>query len=250
MNQNQKTLALCIATAMMLAACGGEDGDGNGRNEGNTGNNPVNTTPGNPNDPGTNPGAQPNPSPAPGLLEDWRDYKTIADRCALISGLQKYHLDDINCLRGVFRGKLGNDDGRSCEIEFMGTDGLRMTVAGNSYTYVPPATKNKYLEWYRNSSYTKPRPNGDGSFIFEKELYAVLDYTGSRGRDVVTFQLYNGKYDANYWLRNGNGDRPIDFPSYIKLSNFPGEMGEALNISLTYFDHLRTTCLIESATFY
>ena len=246
MMQNKKTLALCLATAMMLAACGGEE---EGSNDNSRPDNSV-TKPDAPDTSGGDPGNAPT-NPVPDTAEDWKEYKTIADRCALISGLQKYHLDDINCLRGVFRGKLGNDDGRSCEIEFMGTDGLRMTVAGNSYTYVPKKPDSVWLPSYRNTSNTKPRLSGDRSFMYEKELHASLRY--AFGAPTAIFWLYNGKYDANYWRRNGNGDRPIDFPSYINLIDFPADMGEALNIPLTYIGnigYLRTTFIIESATFY
>ena len=126
-----------------------------------------------------------------------------------------------------------------------------MTVAGNSYTYVPKKPDSVWLPSYRNTSNTKPRLSGDRSFMYEKELHASLRY--AFGAPTAIFWLYNGKYDANYWRRNGNGDRPIDFPSYINLIDFPADMGEALNIPLTYIGnigYLRTTFIIESATFY
>ena len=110
MKLQRYALLSSIAASLLLAACGGGDGDGDS-GTGSSG------------DSGTGQKA-------------WKEFTTISHRCPMTKG-DRLDAITIDCQRGVFRGHL-RQDGRACEVDFIGAeDGFHLTVAGTSYTFVP-----------------------------------------------------------------------------------------------------------------
>ena len=216
MKLQRYALLSSLAASLLLAACGGGDGDG---------------------DSGT--GSSGGSGGTPGrVAEDWKEYKTISPRCPMGASVQQ---DNIHCLRGVFRGK--SNYGQACEIDFMGADGFRVTIDGNSYTYLPNAAPK--LTEYKHY-------NSDQWFvelIAEKRLSASLDYSPS---STVMFSLVDGKYDANHLRRLGK-DQDVDIAdvaenTFVLFSNFPKEMGLALNIHVGFYTDF--SCNVESVLYH
>lgn len=235
MNQNQKTLALCIATTMMLAACGGgDDADNGGGNS------------------GTNPGTHPGTPGYNGLL----DYTTISPRCPMNEGGRNASLADIECLRGVYRGTMQND-GRACEVEFLGRDGFRLTIGRNTAKIAPIAAPQ--VEQYRH--YNNPRDTGYD--FYRNYLDADVNYTYSTTGKTdqytrVIFRLLNKQYDPefydyienymnssiNHWPECISGGHvPGVAEACIGFSDLPENVQNALNIGSK-----NSACIVESVT--
>ncbi|MBR4737284.1 MAG: hypothetical protein IK051_06435 [Rhodocyclaceae bacterium] len=213
MKLQRYALLSSLAASLILAACGGGDGEGDYSDTGSGGN-----------------------SGTPGVKEDWKEYKTISPRCPMGTSVQQ---DNIHCLRGVFRGK--SDYGQACEVDFMGENGFRLTVDGNPYTYLP----NAALKLDEYNHYTSNQYLVD-SLIAEKQLYANLNYTPS---STVIFDLVDGKYDANHWRRLGK-DQDVNYvAAFVLFTHFPKEMGASLNIPGAGFE-TNFTCRIESVLYH
>lgn len=210
MKLQRYALLSSLAASLILAACGGGDGEG---------------------DSGNNSGGN---SGTPGVKEDWKEYKTISPRCPMGTSVQQ---DNIHCLRGVFRGK--SDYGQACEIDFMGLDGIRVTVDGNSYTHLP--NKSPKLDEYNH--YNSNQHLVD-SLIAEKQLYAKLEYDHG---SAVMFDLVDGVYDANHWRRLGKNQDVNYVAAFVLFTNFPKEMGASLNIPAEFYTNF--TCRIESVLY-
>ena len=215
MKLQRYALLSSLAASLILAACGGGDGEG---------------------DSGNNSGGN---SGTPGVKEDWKEYKTISPRCPMGTSVQQ---DNIHCLRGVFRGK--SNYGQACEVDFMGLDGFRVTIDGNSYTYLPNVTPklDEYRHYLSNQSFA-------GELIAEKQFFASVDY--SNPSSSVTFELVDGKYDVNHWRRLGKnqdiGIADVAKNTFVLFHNFPKEMGAALNISAEF--HTTFSCNVESVLY-
>ena len=211
MKLQRYALLSSLAASLILAACGGGDGEGDYSDTGSGGN-----------------------SGTPGVKEDWKEYKTISPRCPMGTSVQQ---DNIHCLRGVFRGK--SDYGQACEIDFMGLDGIRVTVDGNSYTHLP--NKSPKLDEYNH--YNSNQHLVD-SLIAEKQLYAKLEYDHG---SAVMFDLVDGVYDANHWRRLGKNQDVNYVAAFVLFTNFPKEMGTSLNIPAEFYTNF--TCRIESVLY-
>ena len=140
MKLQRYALLSSLAASLILAACGGGDGEGDsGNNSGGDSGTPQ---------------------------KQRKEFTTISHRCPATKGR---YLDatTINCQRGVFRGNL-RQDGRACEVDFIGAeDGFHLTVAGTSYTFVPTEGFTPKLTDYVNykkKQYKVPqsRKTGDG----------------------------------------------------------------------------------------
>ena len=216
MKLQRYALLSSLAASLILAACGGGDGEGDYSDTGSGGN-----------------------SGTPGVKEDWKEYKTISPRCPMGTSVQQ---DNIHCLRGVFRGKLMND-GRACEVDFMDENGFRLTVGGNSYTYLPNAVPKltEYRHYLSDQKYD--------ALIAEKQFVASVEY--GYIAPSVFFELVDGVYDANHWRRLGKnqdvGIADIANSSFVLFHNFPKEMGAALNISAEFYTTF--SCNVESVLY-
>lgn len=227
MKLNKKTLALCIAATMTLAACGGEDEDSNDSKS-------------RPNNPVTKPDA-PDTTPT---LENWKEYKAISSRCPM-RDKGKFLQSDIDCLRGVYHGHW--NDGTLCEIDFKGAaQGFSVTINGkNMYVFTPAWSQQPNLAYYTNEPVQTINLDvliaaerfGNTGYLVEKRLDTALEFVSYNGRfrDISTihFALTSGMYDSNYWNKTGASDMRF---SYISFNNF-----NAWQTGL---------CYIDSVTFY
>ena len=233
MKLNKKTLALCIATAMTLAACGGEDEDSNDSKS--RPNNPVTK-------PDTAPTTKPDVPDTTPTLENWKEYKAISPRCPMREK-GKFLQSDINCLRGVYHGHWS--DGTLCEIDFKGAEqGFAITINGkNICAFAPAWSQQPNLSYYTTElkTITKydllfiERAIG-GDWVREKRLETTLEFVSynGRSRDVswIKFALADGMYDSNKWRKRSRNEMRF---SYISLDNFKCET---------------QLCYIDSVTFY
>ena len=212
MKLQRYALLSSLAASLILAACGGRDGEGDsGNNSGGDSGTPQ---------------------------KQWKEFTTISHRCPMTKG-DRLDAITIDCQRGVFRGHL-RQDGRACEVDFIGAeDGFHLTVAGTSYTFVPTEGFTPKLTDYVN--YEK---NNTKFHRVEKQVMAAQLHFGTVAW--MYFDLQNNVLDMSYYDENGferSGSGEHGNYSWITFYHFPEEMQNALNVVDGF------TCDIESASF-
>lgn len=212
MKLQRYALLSSIAASLLLAACGGGDGEGDS-GTGSSG------------DSGTGQKA-------------WKEFTTISHRCPMTNN-DRLDATTINCQRGVFRGHL-RQDGRACEVDFIGAeDGFHLTVAGTSYTFVPTEGFAPKLANYVNYE----KNNTKLHRVEKQKMAATLDF-GTVA--YMYFDLQNNLLDMSYYDENGferSGSGEHGNYSWITFNNFPREMQNFLGVNHAFI------CDIESVLF-